>query len=179
MDYFFAITSALVCWIPFAIILSVLFRVIQIPFSLIHRYAVFALMLVKLFLFCSFLAFMGFYFASANDLSVIPFFIVFVPVIYLQQVGYFSKNANEATKQFGTLACGVCLPLLAVSIIFIPPFLKDFYTGYILVFHSLQTMSGLGSVSSFVFCAVGSLYLLYTIIRCVIYVFSMTHPIRR
>lgn len=175
MNYFLAISASLAYWIPFVILLDIVFYVIQIPFAMIHRYAVYAVMLIKLFLQCSFFSYLAINISYYSQIHIIPFYIVFIVVLYFQQLKYFRNADNQNNMELGKICCYAFIPFFVLSEWVTPSFLQTAYLQYVYFFEYLQASPGIGSALRYLFYIVGAAYFIYTIVRIIIYFSTRKH----
>lgn len=175
MNYFLAISASLAYWIPFAFLLDIIFYFLQIPFALIHRYAVYAVRFIKLFLQCSFLSYLAMNISYYSQIHILPFYIVFIAVLYFQKLKYFRNTDNKNNMELGTLCCYAFIPVLVLSEWITPVFLQNAYLQYVYFFEYLQAYPGVGTVFHYLLYIVGAVYFIYTIARIVIYFSAKKH----
>lgn len=173
MNYLSAIAVSLTYWLPFIFILELSFYVFQIPFAAIHRYAVYGVMLIKLYLECSFMTYLAFNHASYGKMEILPFFIIFALVVYFQQLKYFRNAQNENAMQLGKICCSLVLPFLIISAVITPSWLSTLYTYYVGFYSFLELYPGIGTIIHYLVYIIGYIYLVYTFIRFIIYVLSL------
>lgn len=169
MIYFLKIISALAYYLPIMILSELLFYVLQIPFAAIHRYAVYAVMLIKLCFQCSFLSYMAIHITVNNNLEPLPFAIVFLLVIYFQQLHYFKTENNEASMQYGKIATFAFVPLFIITALVLPAGLASIYASYIELLESIS----LFSIGKILIYAVGGIYLFVTVAKTIIYALTI------
>lgn len=98
LDHIEFIGFCLILFEVFSMLITAIFGIIQIPFALIGRPAVYIVLLFRTYLLSLFAAVCVFI-ASHNGLTVIPFIVIFVIVLFGEFMEPFSNNQTDSSNQ--------------------------------------------------------------------------------
>lgn len=171
MSYFVPILLIFAFWFPFAYILNLIFYVLQIPFAAIHRYAVYAVMLFKVYLQSSYLSMLCMAAAYQYDLSVAPFAIIFLPALYFETLSYFRNNSNESSMAFGRIANWFAPLTFIITPYFIIPAIGSALVSVQQFGNTIAFFNGITLWISYIF---GFICLVITFVKAVLYLHTIS-----
>lgn len=110
MNYIKAILSIIFISIPFLCLFEYIFNIIQIPFAVIHRYAVRIVFIYKMYLTCQFYFVMTKYLSDKYDVNPIILLLIGTFFVFLSTSAVDHKD--ESTDKFVSITTLLSIPIL-------------------------------------------------------------------